>query len=151
MEIQMKRAILTKEDYTLLGLLPDHRPLERKLARASVLPADRVPADVVTMNSRVRFRDGEAERHAKLVYPGEADGRGRVSVLSPLGAALLGLSAGQQVQARFPGSAPRRIRVEAVLSQPERTLRRHSLDEKLDAALEQTFPASDPFAFALGF
>jgi regulator of nucleoside diphosphate kinase len=147
----MHRAILTKEDYTLLRLLPDRQVLKRKLARASVLPADRVPPDVVTMNSRLRFRDGAAERHAKLVYPREADGRGRVSVLSPLGATLLGLSAGEQVEARFPGSAPRRIRVEAVISQPERTTRRRPLDEKLDEALEQTFPASDAFAFALGF
>jgi hypothetical protein len=38
-----------------------------------------------------------------------------------------------------------------VLSQPERTTRRRSLDQKLDDALEQTFPASDAFAFALGF
>jgi regulator of nucleoside diphosphate kinase len=149
--MKMNRPILTKDDYTLLGLLPDHQRLERKLARASVLPADRVPADVVTMNSRVRYFDDGAERHAKLVYPPEADGRGRVSVLSPLGATLLGLAAGAEVQARFPGSARRRIRVAEVVSQPERERRRLSLDEKLDDALNQTFPASDPFSFALGF
>ena len=62
-----------------------------------------------------------------------------------------GLSAGQEVLARFPGSARRRIHVEEVLSQPERNRRKRSLDEKLDEALQQTFPASDAFAFALGF
>lgn len=147
----MHRATVTKEDYVLLSLLPDQRLLKRKLQRARVVSADRVPPDVVTMRSRVRFDDGGVARHAKLVYPDEADGRGRISVLSPLGAALLGLAAGQEIEARLPASAPRRIRVEEVVSQPEREARRQSLDEKLDDALMQTFPASDAFAFALGF
>jgi regulator of nucleoside diphosphate kinase len=147
----MRHAIMTKDDYTLLRLLPDQQRLEGKLKHATVLPADRVPPDVVTMNSRIRFVDGDVERHAKLVYPGEADGRGRISVLSPLGATLLGLAAGQATSARLPGSAPRRILVEEVLSQPERDLHRLSLEEKLDDALSQTFPASDPFTFALGY
>jgi regulator of nucleoside diphosphate kinase len=147
----MHRVTVTKEDYVLLSLLPDQRLLKRKLQQARVVSADRVPPDIVTMRSRVRFDDGGVERHAKLVYPDEADGRGRISVLSPLGAALLGLAAGQEIEARLPASAPRRIRVEEVVSQPERETRRQSLDEKLDDALMQTFPASDAFAFALGF
>lgn len=147
----MHVATLSREDHQLLRLLPGHRLLERKLARARVLPADRVPPDVVTMNSRLRFSDGGIKRYAKLVYPHQADGRGRVSVLSPLGGALLGLAAGQEIEARLPGSARRRIRVEEVVSQPERDMRRLSLDEKLDDALKHTFPASDAFAFALGF
>jgi regulator of nucleoside diphosphate kinase len=147
----MHRITLTKEDHVLLSLLPEQQLLRRKLARARVLPADRMPPDIVTMRSRVRFSDGGVERHAKLVYPEEADGRGRVSVLSPLGATLLGLAAGEEIEARLPGSAPRRIRIDHVVSQPERETRRLSLDEKLDDALEHTFPASDAFAFALGF
>jgi regulator of nucleoside diphosphate kinase len=147
----MHRVTLTREDHVLLSLLPDQQLLKRKLARARVLPADRIPADLVTMNSRVSFTDGGVSRHAKLVYPQQADGRGRVSVLSPLGTALLGRSAGQEIECRFPGAARRRIRIDAVVSQPEREARRLTLDEKLDDALEQTFPASDAFAFALGF
>lgn len=147
----MQIATLSKDDHQLLRLLPADRLLERKLARARVLPADRMPPDVVTMHSRLRFSDDGVKRYAKLVYPHQADARGRVSVLSPLGGALLGLAAGQEVEARLPGSAPRRIRVEEVVSQPERSMRRRSLDEKLDEALKQTFPASDAFAFALGF
>ena len=147
----MHRLTVTKTDLNLLSLLGQQpEPLRRKLAKARVVPRDRVPVDVVTMNSRVRFTDGGVRRHAKLVYPREADGRGRVSVLSPLGTALLGLSAGQEIEAKFPGGARRRIRVQAVIAQPERT-HRPSIDEKLDEALKQTFPASDPFAFALGF
>ncbi len=147
----MHRLTVTKPDYELLGLLGDHGTLQGKLARARVLSADRVPVDLVTMNSRVRFTDGGVLRHAKLVYPQQADGHGRVSVLSPLGTALLGLSAGQEIESSFPGGGRRRIRVEAVVSQPEREARSLSLDEKLDEALAQTFPASDAFAFSLGF
>jgi regulator of nucleoside diphosphate kinase len=147
----MHRLTVSKADHELLGLLGDQGPLQRKLARAYVLPPDRIPMDLVTMNSRVSFTDGGVSRHAKLVYPQQADGRGRVSVLSPLGTALLGLSVGQEIECRFPGAARRRIRVEAVVSQPEREARRLTLDEKLDEALKQTFPASDAFAFSLGF
>lgn len=147
----MHTFTVTKTDLNLLRFYPGAQPLRRKLERARVLPSDRVPGDVVTMGSRVRFTDGGVRRYAKLVYPQEADGRGRVSVLSPLGTTLLGLSAGQEILARFPGSARRRIHVEEVLSQPERSRRKRSLDEKLDEALQQTFPASDAFAFALGF
>jgi regulator of nucleoside diphosphate kinase len=144
-------SIVTKTDHKLLALLRPEEPLARKLARSTLVPADQVPVDVVTMNSRVRFEDGGVHRHAKLVYPEQADGRARISVLSPLGTVLLGLSAGQEVEAKFPGGARRRIRVEEVVSQPEREMRRLSLDEKLDEALKQTFPASDALAFSLGF
>lgn len=145
-------ATVTKTDVNLLGLLGHrHETLRRKLARARVVPADRVPADVVTMNSRVCFTDDGVRRCAKLVYPQHADGRGRVSVFAPLGTALLGLAAGQQVDCPFPGGARRRIRVEEVIFQPQRDAAKLTLDEKLDQALQQTFPASDAFAFSLGF
>jgi regulator of nucleoside diphosphate kinase len=146
-------TIVTKTDLKLLGLLSAPGPLQRKLARARVVPAGQVPADVVTMNSRVRYCDESdgMRRHVKLVHPQHADGRGLLSVLAPLGTALLGLSAGQEIEVDFPGGGRRRIRVEEVVSQPERELRRLTLDEKLDEALKQTFPASDAFAFSLGF
>ncbi|MCC7272709.1 MAG: nucleoside diphosphate kinase regulator [Alphaproteobacteria bacterium] len=74
--------------------------LERELDRASVVPADRVPPGVVTMNARLSFRDdrtGEV-RAATLVYPGEADiAAGRISVMTPVGAALIGLAEGQSI------------------------------------------------------
>jgi regulator of nucleoside diphosphate kinase len=105
------------------------------------------------MNSKVRYRDEavDTSRDVKLVYPEHADGWARISVLSPLGAALLGLSVGQEVEARFPGLGIRRLRVQAIISQPEREARKLSIDEKLDEALKHTFPASDPFSLSLGF
>jgi regulator of nucleoside diphosphate kinase len=105
------------------------------------------------MNSKVRYRDDAVDtpRDVKLVYPVHADGSARLSILSPLGTALLGLSVGQEVEAHFPGLGIRRLRVQAIISQPEREARKLSLDEKLDEALKDTFPASDAFSFSLGF
>ena len=96
--------------------------LERELERAEVRePAD-IPADVVTMNSEVLCTDLSqgTERRLRLVYPDQADAaQGRVSVLSPVGAALLGLRAGGEIDWPLPGGRATRIRVQAVTWQPE--------------------------------
>lgn len=70
-----------------------------ELERAEVLPDFLVPPDAVRMGSRVRFRmGGGAEREVALVLPADADiGEGRVSVLTPVGAALIGLRRGQSI------------------------------------------------------
>jgi regulator of nucleoside diphosphate kinase len=137
--------IVTDADRALLNLLGHPPALPRALARAAVVPAAEVPADVVTMNSRVTYADETAGLRAtvKLVYPQGAAGRGRLSVTSPLGTALLGLREGQEIERHFPLGGRRRLRVEAVLFQPERGWKH--MDEKLDDALKQTFPASDAF------
>ena len=86
-----------------------------------MLPASDVPEDVVTMHSQVSYIDettGE-RRRVTLVYPDEADvPAGRVSVLAPVGAALLGLSTGQTIEWEFPKGAHRRLRVLAVAHRP---------------------------------
>lgn len=96
--------------------------LEAELLRADVRePAD-VPPDVVTMNSTLRCVDETtgAERVLQLVYPEQADAaQGRVSVLAPVGAALLGLRAGQGIDWPLPGGRSTRLRVDEVLRQPE--------------------------------
>lgn len=137
--------IVTEADRALLKLLGRHSALQRALARATIVPAVKVPADVVTMNSRVTYADETAgvRTTVKLVYPQEAAGRGRLRVTSSLGTALLGLREGQGIEWHFPLGGRRRLRVERVLFQPERRWMR--LDEKLDEALKQTFPASDAF------
>lgn len=68
-----------------------------ELERAETCPASRVPYGVVRMQSRVRFQtDRGSEHQVELVYPEEADLiRDRLSVLSPIGTALIGLSEGQ--------------------------------------------------------
>lgn len=98
--------------------------LDEELARAEVVPAARVPADVVTMGSRVLFDElgSGITRVTTLVYPRSADPTsGRVSVLSPMGAALLGLRAGQTIEWNAEGGGPRRYRVRSVLHQPQVT------------------------------
>jgi regulator of nucleoside diphosphate kinase len=140
----MKHAlIVTEADWALLRLLGCHPALESALARATVVPAAEVPPDVVTMNSRVTYVDESAgvRTTVKLVYPQEAAGQVHLPVTAPLGTALLGLREGQEIESHFPLGCRRRLRVEAVLFQPERRWMR--LDEKLDEALKQTFPASD--------
>ena len=82
---------------------------------------DAIPPAVVTMYSLVRYRDEHTgvAREVQIVYPEEADfARGKISVLAPVGAALLGLAAGQSIDWPFPGGEIRRLIVEAVLSQP---------------------------------
>ena len=91
--------------------------LEEELARAELrAPAD-MPADVVTMHSIVSFVDEQsgATHDARLVYPRESAGRpGDVSILSPVGAALLGLSIGQTIEWPLPGGRTTRFRVTGV-------------------------------------
>lgn len=69
-----------------------------ELDRATVLPSEELPSDVVRMGSRVRYRAGEMERDVTLVFPAEADiEQNRVSVMTPVGAALIGLRKGQSI------------------------------------------------------
>lgn len=97
--------------------------LDAEIARARVLPAAEMPADVVTMGSRVTFRDEHTgvDRVVTLVFPVEADAAaGRISVLAPIGSALLGLRAGQNIEWGLPHGRTARIRVIAVEEQAAR-------------------------------
>jgi regulator of nucleoside diphosphate kinase len=73
--------------------------LQGELARASIADAAAMPTNVVTMGSVVEFRSGVGPRkRVELVFPVEADiAKNRVSILTPIGAALIGLSAGQSI------------------------------------------------------
>lgn len=96
--------------------------LGEEIGRATVLPPERMPADVVTMNSTVDCVDDiTGDSHPiTLVYPRDADAAlGKVSVLAPVGSALLGLSVGQQIDWQAPGGRPLRLRVIALRYQPE--------------------------------
>lgn len=96
--------------------------LEEELGRARVVESKDIPADVVTMNSRVQFEDVKSgERlEATLVYPNNADvGANRISVLAPVGSALLGLAVGQSIVWPLPGGGDRHLRVIGVTYQPE--------------------------------
>jgi regulator of nucleoside diphosphate kinase len=95
--------------------------LERELAQAVAVKSEDVPATVVTMNSEVEFVDLEtAERRSlTIVFPSMADIEvGRVSVLAPLGTALIGSHEGASVAWHTP-RGPRQLQVERVVYQPE--------------------------------
>jgi regulator of nucleoside diphosphate kinase len=95
--------------------------LEAELVRGEVVASDRVPADVVTMHSRVRVRDlvDDEKDTYTLVYPDDADiNEGKVSVLAPLGTALLGTRVGDVLEFEAPAGT-RHLTVERVLYQPE--------------------------------
>jgi regulator of nucleoside diphosphate kinase len=96
--------------------------LEMELDRATVVEAANLPAGVVGMRSRVSVRDLDSgtRRDYVLVYPAEADMQSnRLSVLAPLGTALLGYKAGDQIEWPMPGGV-RRIVIENVREESER-------------------------------
>jgi regulator of nucleoside diphosphate kinase len=100
---------------------PSARFLSSELGHARIVGASELPEDVVSMHSAFEFQDGTTDqvRRATLVYPGEEDGDfGRISVLSPLGAALIGTAAGQSIQWRGAASTLCTLRVLRVLDQP---------------------------------
>lgn len=100
---------------------PAAEALETELHRAVIVPQDRVPADVVTMNSEVVYEDIHTgqRRTIRVVYPKDAEaGTGRVSVLAPIGSALLGLRVGQEIEWQVP-TGTKRIRVLEIRYQPE--------------------------------
>jgi regulator of nucleoside diphosphate kinase len=98
--------------------------LSQELANARIVAPEEVPEDVVTMNSRVVVHDVDTEEDEMytLVYPGDADiASGRLSILAPIGTAILGQRVNDVVKWRVPGGM-RRLRIAAVLYQPEAEL-----------------------------
>ncbi|HEX6241262.1 MAG TPA: nucleoside diphosphate kinase regulator [Polyangiales bacterium] len=127
----LPEIIITEQDSDrIMGWLDSLPPaqraaagaLEYELARAELVDAADVPNDVVTMNSRVVFEDVDTGRRSEalLVYPHEATKfkGGAVSVLAPVGSALLGLRAGQGIDWRMPGGKLKRYQVIHVVRQP---------------------------------
>lgn len=100
--------------------------LEQELDRANVVGATEVSGQIVTMHSRVRVRDldRDVEVVCSIVLPGEANADAmRISVLAPLGMALIGNRAGDVVRFVTPGGL-RRVRIIAIEYQPEAAARR---------------------------
>lgn len=100
--------------------VPQWKALEEEIERARIVPTDQIPPDVVTMQSRVRIvdmRTGEQLVY-QIVYPHEANyAAKKISVLAPIGTAVLGYRAGTEIDWTVP-SGTRRLRIEAVEHQP---------------------------------
>ena len=92
--------------------------LAREIERAEILPDTRLLPGLVTMDSEVTFRDDISmqERSVTLVYPEAADvDAGKISILTPIGAALIGLSVGQTIEFQTPGGRWRSLTVLKVI------------------------------------
>jgi regulator of nucleoside diphosphate kinase len=105
------------QHYTVAEMLAD------ELDRAMVSSPGAIRPDIVTMHSEIEYRDevtGDMRR-ITLVYPGEEDSdAGRISVLTPVGAALIGLSEGQSMEWQGTTGGRRKVTVQRVRFQPER-------------------------------
>jgi regulator of nucleoside diphosphate kinase len=131
--VKTKDIVITEADYGRLRRLIDSSrrlrqgdeehfdALEQELERATVARSTDVPHSIVTMNSWVRVKDlnSGGELIYQIVFPRDADfTRNRISVLAPIGTALLGYRAGNTVECQAP-SGTRRLHILEVEYQPE--------------------------------
>ena len=102
---------------------PGARALQAELDRAEdVVGHDEVPAGVVTMNSSVHCREQGSGKdyHLTLVYPKDANAdEGKISILAPVGSALLGLQVGQHIDWPGPGGKTLKLELLSVEAQPK--------------------------------
>ena len=126
---------ITKSDYERLSALIEKtregdrmdrenlKKLETELDRAEIVDAKDISKKVITMRSRVRLKDlvsGEANTYS-LVFPSEADfSQGKISVLAPIGTAILGYKSGDTIEWPVP-SGVRKLKIDKILYQPEAT------------------------------
>jgi regulator of nucleoside diphosphate kinase len=100
--------------------------LQKELERAEIVAPEEVPPDVITMNSRAQLVDLDSNELMQftLVFPAQADiQEGKISILAPLGTAMLGYRVGDEFEWAVPYGY-RRLRVTGIEFQPEATLHR---------------------------
>ena len=105
------------------GSFPGHKALEDEIYRATLVAPEEIPPTVVPMHSTVRFPllPSGVEHRLKLVYPGKTDASDdTVSILAPVGSALLGLAEGDEIHWPNPNGGTLHIVVHKVEDQPER-------------------------------
>lgn len=125
--MEPQKILISDQDFERLSLLVQHAEgrgadlLDEELARAQVVRQDQIPNDIVTMNSKIRFVDEVSGKDSEvtLVYPKDSDvTSGHVSVLAPVGMALIGLKVGQSIEWPMP-NGPRKLKVISIIYQPE--------------------------------
>jgi len=129
--VETKRIVITQHDLDRLRRVVNEAAAMRtrddlaglmgELDRAVIVAPQEVPADVVTMNSRVELIDVETDEamEVSLVFPDDTDSvEGAVSILAPVGTAIIGYGEGDTIEWPTP-SGPRAFRIERVLFQPE--------------------------------
>ncbi len=115
--------VVSSADYerlhALLAGMPDTQAVDRlidELERAKVVSEGDLPQDVVKMHSHVTFTVLSTEKTFtyQLVYPHEAVSERTLSVLTPVGSALIGLSVGQEISWPLDGNRSTRVRIDTV-------------------------------------
>lgn len=132
--MQNHYLFLTEGDFVRVMALQPHPSLRAELERAFVVTPEAIPPGVVVMYSKLRYVDETTglSRQIQIVLPEDANvGQGKISVLAPVGAALLGLEVGQAIDWKFPNGETRRLRVEDVLHQDETEAQDESRKEPL--------------------
>ncbi len=119
LDVQRLEQLIDRMDETQPGVIA----LQAELDRAEkVVGHDEVPADVVTMNSTVHCREQGSGKdyHLTLVYPKDANAdAGKISILAPVGSALLGLQVGQHIDWPAPGGKTLKLELLSVDGQPK--------------------------------
>lgn len=117
------QLVLSRTDYEkIASLLPLAKQevanlLEEEMSRAEVIDDIEMPEDVVAMNTEVQFVDAESGRKSVLTitYPHEARiEEGKISILTSMGAALIGLKVGQEIRWSFPNGQDKTLKVISV-------------------------------------
>ena len=104
-------------------LTPTMQHLEDELARAQVVEPKDIPSNVVSMNAKVMIQIAPATEATEitLVYPHDFRGeKGQVNIVAPVGAAILGLAEGQEIEWPQPDGQMMKVKIEKVVFQPER-------------------------------
>jgi regulator of nucleoside diphosphate kinase len=112
---------LLRSSHTWSEAREDLEDLASEIERSAEVRPQEMPPDVVTMNSTVRVTDVEAntKHEYTIVFPLAADyQKGKISILAPLGTALLGYRVGDTVNWHMPGR-DRQLRIDQILYQPE--------------------------------
>lgn len=105
---------IADKDYDKLVPITRNHPLADELDRAIVVPQENISTKIVRLHSKVTYMDESdgVSREIELVLPEQVDlEKNRISVLTPVGSALLGLEEGQTIEWPFPNGIQRRLRV----------------------------------------
>jgi len=120
-DMQKLRALIAGVQASSLKTKTNLDKLEKELDRAKLVNPKKVPKDVITMNSQVRVLDIESceESTYTIVFPSKANiANNKISILAPIGTALLGYRVGDVVEWEVP-SGLKRLKIEETLYQPE--------------------------------
>ena len=123
--------IISEQDLHRLETMLEHQTkltatmqhLENELARAEVVSPQNIPENIVTMNAKVLITIAPSTESTEvtLVYPHDFHGdKGQVNVIAPIGAAILGLAEGQDIEWPQPNGDLMKVKIEKILFQPER-------------------------------